>query len=74
MNNTLKVSIKQQYGKEVCYPVCDAAKTLARIAGTSTLTKETLKDIAALGYRVEIVQIGSFRLTEEPASRTLARV
>lgn len=50
------VNIRNVYGKETIYPVCDAAKTFAEIAGTATLTPQTMRHIEKLGYRVLIEQ------------------
>ena len=50
------IRLDKNYGIETAYPVCDAAKLFARIAGTKTLTHNTLRDVAALGYQIEVVQ------------------
>lgn len=49
----ITVRIDRNYGILTCYPVCDAAKIFARLAGTKTLTSHALRDIAALGYQIE---------------------
>jgi len=48
---------KQVYGNTVYYPVNDAAKALASIAGTATLTMRTIL-IARdqLGAKIELLQ------------------
>lgn len=51
------VKLKSNYGKEVIYPVCDSAKAFAAIAGTTTLTKNAIKYIKALGYTIEVEQV-----------------
>lgn len=48
------VTIRNVYGNEQIYPVCDAAKAFAAIAGTRTLTRETLKHVRALGYQIQV--------------------
>ena len=48
------VTIKNNYGTEAIYPVCDNSHTFARIAGTKTLTRETIAQIKALGYVVSL--------------------
>jgi hypothetical protein len=45
---------KDQYGKAVYYPVCDKAKVFAQIAGTKTLTSDTVRRIKELGYKFVI--------------------
>lgn len=50
----IRVELKSNYGVEAIYPVCDKAKLFASIAGTRTLTRAALKDIAALGYEIII--------------------
>ena len=50
----LIVKIKTVYGVEKIYPVCEAAKTIAEIAGTTTLTKETIALAKKLGYWITV--------------------
>lgn len=50
------VKITQNYGTEAIYPVCEAAKTFARMAGTKTLTRSTIALIKRLGYAVNVQQ------------------
>lgn len=51
---TITVRAEKNYGIEVIYPHCEAAKLFARIAGKKTLTTHALRDIAALGYTIEV--------------------
>lgn len=53
---TLKVQIKNNYGQEAIYPLCDDAKRFARLAGTTTLTRDAVQIIKALGYKFEVQQ------------------
>lgn len=53
---TITVEVKNVYGIETVYPACKAAELFARLAGTKTLTRHALRDIAALGYQVEVKQ------------------
>jgi hypothetical protein len=54
----MKITIRceKNYGVEVFYPACPAAELFARIAGTKTLTRATLRDVDLLGYEIEIEQ------------------
>jgi hypothetical protein len=49
---TITVKIKQVYGNTVAYPVCEQARLLAQLAGTTTLTIQALKIIKSLGFEV----------------------
>lgn len=53
---SITVEIKNVYGIETVYPACDKAELFARLAGTKTLTRHALRDIAALGYQIEVKQ------------------
>ena len=50
----LKVKIKNVYGTEKIYPVCDKSKIFANIAGTTTLTDSTIFNLKVLGYTLEV--------------------
>ena len=52
----IQVQVTTLYGRQAIYPVCNAAKTLADIAGTRTLTPEVIGLIKRLGYTIEVVQ------------------
>jgi hypothetical protein len=54
MIQTIKISVKNVYGVDTVYPACPAAVIFARIAGTKTLTHDTLCAIEALGYNIEV--------------------
>ena len=51
----ITIEIKSQYGQTVAHPICCKAKLFAKIAGTKTLTLETLKTVKALGYEIDQV-------------------
>lgn len=51
----IQIEMKEVYGETKVYPVCPRAKLFAAIAGTKTLTTETLKNIERLGYQLELV-------------------
>ena len=45
--------MKSHYGNSVIYPACDNAETFAKIAGTKTLTRDSLELIESLGYTID---------------------
>lgn len=49
----IEVIIEPKYGKWVYYPACEDAKAFAAIAGTKTLTDDTLTQIKKLGYEIK---------------------
>ena len=49
------ITIREVFGMPKAYPVCKQAELFARIAGTATLTSQTLALVAKLGYEVELV-------------------
>jgi|TARA_R110001606_G_scaffold81703_1_gene187997 hypothetical protein len=48
------VELKSNYGREVIYPACTESRLFAKIADTTTLTKQTIALIQELGYTVHI--------------------
>jgi hypothetical protein len=61
MNNmNITVEVRDVYGQTVFYPMCDKAKLFAQIAGTKTVTPDTLHKIEALGYSVTFTRIVTF--------------
>lgn len=55
MKDTLLVDVKSVYGVDKVYPHCDEAKVLATLAGTKTLTPDTIVLARKLGFTFEIV-------------------
>ena len=51
---TLTVREQNNYGQTVYYPVGALAELFARVAGTSTLTNQTLSLVEDFGYTVEV--------------------
>lgn len=51
---TIQIEVRNVYGKETIYPANETAKTFARIAGTKTLLRDTLRLAQSLGYTVEV--------------------
>ena len=52
MSITITIQTRNIFGNEVHYPMCTNAITFAKIAGTKTLTVQTLKMIRLLGYKI----------------------
>jgi|TARA_R100001377_G_C3173359_1_gene103889 hypothetical protein len=50
----ITVNIKTNFGNEAIYPVCENAQGFANIAGTKTLTRQTLATIKKMGFAIEI--------------------
>lgn len=52
MNDTVELLVREQYGQQTFHPHNDTAHLLAAIAGTKTITKQTIGYILKLGYEV----------------------
>lgn len=50
----ITVAVKNVYGREVIYPVCNKAKLLAELAGTKTFTQHAIQTVKALGYSIQV--------------------
>ena len=50
----IQVLAKDVFGHIKFYPKCDKARTFASIAGTTTLTEQTLRKVMQLGYEVKV--------------------
>jgi len=46
----LEVQIKNNYGREMVYPICEKSQLLTRLSGNRTLTEEAIAVIKRLGY------------------------
>ena len=57
INMEILIRRKEVYGNEVFYPVCENAKLLAEIAGTTTLTERVLRNIKKMGIEIVLEQI-----------------
>jgi hypothetical protein len=53
---TIQVQVKNVYGNEMIYPICEQAKLFAKLANTKTLTRQSIELIKALGYAVHNIQ------------------
>ena len=56
MQPVITVRVDRNYGVKTVYPVSREAQLFARIAGTKTLTRHTLRDVRELGYRIETTE------------------
>jgi hypothetical protein len=52
---TVKLNATKNYGNLTFYPANDAARAIAAIAGTKTLTKDAIAQCLVLGARIECV-------------------
>lgn len=50
----ITIKVKNVYGCTTFYPSCEKSKLFAKIAGTITLTRNTLRDVKNLGYSIKI--------------------
>ena len=49
----ITVKIKNNYGNEIVYPVCNVAKIFAEMTDKKTLTPSVIRSINKLGYEIE---------------------
>jgi len=47
------IEIKNVYGNQNCYPVCENGKLFAQLTGKKTLSAEDLQLIKKLGFQVK---------------------
>ena len=52
----ITIRLKDVYGRQTAYPVCDKAKLFSRMAGTTSLTHNMLCLIEQLGFIIEVEQ------------------
>ena len=50
----ITVKVKNVYGVDRIYPVCEAAQTFAAFTGNKTLSPADIERIKALGYEIEV--------------------
>ena len=48
---TVIVQIKSVYGQDKVYPICETGKAFARIAGTKSLTEQTIHEMKTIGVK-----------------------
>lgn len=51
----IQVYIKNVYGNELIYPVCDKAQCFAKLKSQKTLTSYDISIIKQLGFEIEVV-------------------
>ena len=56
----ITVKVKTVYGVDQIYPICEKAQLFADIAGTKTLTSQTLKLVKQLGYTIQVSHAREF--------------
>ena len=54
--NTITVRIRQVYGRDMIYPVCDKAAIFAELVGQKSLAPNQLAQIRKLGFTIETEQ------------------
>lgn len=52
---TIKVQVRSVYGRELIYPVNDAARAAVKLTGRVTFIKPDLENLAELGHAIEFV-------------------
>lgn len=50
----ITIKIKNVYGNETIYPVCDKSKIFAEMLGQKTLTRRDLQSISKLGFKISL--------------------
>lgn len=60
----IQVRFDRVYGNLVCYPANDAAKRVASIARTKTLSRENLRLVGELGHLIEAADASDNMLRE----------
>ena len=50
----ITVEVKNVYGMDRIYPMCEKAKIFTRLAGTKTLSTYDIDKIKELGYAVQV--------------------
>lgn len=56
---TLVLQLKNIYGTNRMYPICQSSRAFAHLTGTKTLSFDDLKDISFLGFRIGFNNIPS---------------
>jgi hypothetical protein len=56
MDDNIVVRVKNVYGNDTIYPVCEKAKLFADLLGQKSLTFNDMRIIQAMGFQVTIEQ------------------
>lgn len=59
--NAITIEVRNVYGTLKCYPVCERARSFAKIAGTSTLTRSVLREIENMGFEIVSLATADYR-------------
>ena len=51
----IQVQVRNVFGNDLIYPMCNKAEKFCQIAGTKTLTQWDIKLIKDLGYKIKTV-------------------
>tara|TARA_R100001132_G_C3231427_1_gene65867 strand:- start:171 stop:362 length:192 start_codon:yes stop_codon:yes gene_type:complete len=58
----IEIYYKSNYGRDLCYPVCDVARNACKLTGTKTLSNYHLKVLKDMGYKLSVLPyIPSYR-------------
>jgi hypothetical protein len=60
---TVKLTIREVYGKRLIYPMNETAETFVKLVGRKTLGDEHVYLIESLGFNIELVS--AYALKEE---------
>lgn len=53
---SITVEVRNVYGNQTIYPVCETAKKFADLARQKTLTSREIRLIKELGYEIQVKQ------------------
>jgi hypothetical protein len=64
---TIRIELRDVYGRLVAYPRNAEAEAVARIANTKTLTRSVLRNVLALGCGIEVIdRFGNVSCSYDP--------
>ena len=53
---SIRVKVRNVYGRDLVYPACEVAKTFAKLVRQETFVPRDIQLIKDLGYKIEVVQ------------------